>query len=442
MEKYRDLIVTLIKNHRKYEGCESILDDIVEDVYNHAQVVLQTVSNSDVIASYLAKIVSTSMITVPKKMGIARERKTTLIMPETPIAPLQEEKPEGNKAESAAVQITGADLEENSIDSGEAEKDEAVIEEVVEPVDDVEIAPKNDNLTVDKGMVDKLINGISPDEEAVDTDNFVLNELDEPALENPNNKPDDYEDINSMIELEGAELSNEETTGNYDSTELIISSEDDELLDEEISAESNDIVDIANIDEVEPVEENLTEIEPVEPVEYSDDEPILDDSSFEIEDEPNLELEELNSISEPDETGDLLSDLSEDNEEINLSDGNEEMPEVLESDTIESGLMLEPSAIEETSELSEAADSQNTNFTPPSFSCFEYTPENTALDKNELIEELLSIDKKHPEKQIITVCKLKYNEHKSVEEISSITGLSADDVLEDLNDITYITKDL
>ena len=64
-KKYYDLIVTLIKNHRKYPGLESLLDDIAQDAYNHAQVVLGTITNEDVITSYLNKVVSTSIITVP-----------------------------------------------------------------------------------------------------------------------------------------------------------------------------------------------------------------------------------------------------------------------------------------------------------------------------------------------------------------------------------------
>ena len=75
MEKYYDLIVSIIKSHRKYPGCESIVDDIVSDVYSHAEVVLSTVTNESVITSYLNKIVSTSMITVPKRLGIDTHNK-------------------------------------------------------------------------------------------------------------------------------------------------------------------------------------------------------------------------------------------------------------------------------------------------------------------------------------------------------------------------------
>jgi hypothetical protein len=70
MEKqYYDLIISLIKDHRKYSGLEPILEDIANDVYEHAAVVINSVSSEEVIKEYLRKVVSTSIITVPKKMN-------------------------------------------------------------------------------------------------------------------------------------------------------------------------------------------------------------------------------------------------------------------------------------------------------------------------------------------------------------------------------------
>ena len=43
-KKYYDLIITLIKNHKKYIGLESILNDIAEDVYNRAQTVMYSIT--------------------------------------------------------------------------------------------------------------------------------------------------------------------------------------------------------------------------------------------------------------------------------------------------------------------------------------------------------------------------------------------------------------
>ena len=44
-KKYYELIVSLIRNHRKFAGYESILDDIVEDVYNHELLIMNIIAD-------------------------------------------------------------------------------------------------------------------------------------------------------------------------------------------------------------------------------------------------------------------------------------------------------------------------------------------------------------------------------------------------------------
>ena len=73
-KKYEELIISLIQDHRKYSGLESILDDIVNDVYKHAEVVINNVTDESVLAAYLAKIVNNSIITVPKSLNIGTKR--------------------------------------------------------------------------------------------------------------------------------------------------------------------------------------------------------------------------------------------------------------------------------------------------------------------------------------------------------------------------------
>ena len=73
--KYYNLIISLIEQHRKYPGCESILEDIANDVYEHAKIVINSVSNEDVIIAYLNKVVSTSIVTVPRKLNINAKKK-------------------------------------------------------------------------------------------------------------------------------------------------------------------------------------------------------------------------------------------------------------------------------------------------------------------------------------------------------------------------------
>ena len=73
--KYYGIIENLVKKHKKFPGLESILEDIIDDVYSHSEVIIKTVTNEDVINAYLEKVVSTSIITVPKKMNFHPEIK-------------------------------------------------------------------------------------------------------------------------------------------------------------------------------------------------------------------------------------------------------------------------------------------------------------------------------------------------------------------------------
>ena len=72
-KKYYDLIIDLIKEHRKFPGCESIIEDIAEDVYSHSKVVIGSITNEEVLISYFKKVISTSIVTVPKKLNINTE---------------------------------------------------------------------------------------------------------------------------------------------------------------------------------------------------------------------------------------------------------------------------------------------------------------------------------------------------------------------------------
>ena len=67
--KHYNVIANIVKENKKYPGLEAILDEIIDDVYSHSEVILNTVTNESVVNAYLEKVVSTSIITVPKKLG-------------------------------------------------------------------------------------------------------------------------------------------------------------------------------------------------------------------------------------------------------------------------------------------------------------------------------------------------------------------------------------
>ena len=67
--KYYELVKELIQSHKKYAGLEPILEDIINDVFAHSEVVISNISNEVVVQAYLEKVVATSVITVPKKLN-------------------------------------------------------------------------------------------------------------------------------------------------------------------------------------------------------------------------------------------------------------------------------------------------------------------------------------------------------------------------------------
>ena len=108
--KHYHLIESIVKEHKKYPGLESILDDIIDDVYSHSEVILNSVTNESVVRAYLEKVVSTSLITVSKRLGYRSN----------------------NKAKTAPVNNN--------------------------------LIEKNTNLQVNKHLVDKMINNVSSED--------------------------------------------------------------------------------------------------------------------------------------------------------------------------------------------------------------------------------------------------------------------------------------
>jgi len=203
MEKqYNDLIISLIKDHAKYPGHEDLLNEIAEDVYQHARVVINSVTNEDVIASYLAKVVSNSIVTVGKRNNInvrpkhtvksvlssietskseaskileQQAAKTTVIQPKKESNPspimqedlelelnLEESLPETSTLEQENTNEDKIILEENSTsellseDSVIEQKTEIIIETTVETVveevatETLEVVNEDDDAFVDK----------------------------------------------------------------------------------------------------------------------------------------------------------------------------------------------------------------------------------------------------------------------------------------------------
>lgn len=374
-KKYYDIIVSLIKQNDKYSGCEPILDDIVQDVYDHSKVVLGSVTNEDVIAAYLNKVVATSLITVPKKLNFNTKNKHRVI--------------------SNVEAITKVSLQPKPVVN---EIPEIVLET---PKEETIIQPE---LSFEKDLV---INSDTEFEET--TEEIESFDLQEEVIE-------EQEELAYEIESEPEIEEEEEEESLFLETNPPV-----EVFEEETYEEINEIQEQEeNI--LEPIAEFSEAIEPdvdktlvdnmINGVSFQDNE---DTKSFELLEEPSDTLIE--------EQEDILT------EELAESPFIEETPDFdLKEDTEEVEILNEYESTSETYNI-------------PDFNCFSYEPEIQEFDVEGICNDLQQLDSKHPEKKLLQVCKLKYEENLSVAEIAEKLDFSEETVLDILNDIIELVKD-
>jgi len=67
--KYSNLILKLIREHRKYSQVQNMESSIVDDVYQRAKAILSSIEDQEAIEPYLKKVVSISIITASKNVS-------------------------------------------------------------------------------------------------------------------------------------------------------------------------------------------------------------------------------------------------------------------------------------------------------------------------------------------------------------------------------------
>lgn len=418
--KYYDLIISLIKEHKKYAGCEAILEDIANDVYEHAKIVIDSISNDDVVTAYLKKVVSTSIVTVPKKLNFNKNNRHRIITTLTPTSteavidsPSEEESDflENNTEETIEDQETitiKEDSSENETISEELTNEELCVIEnetfdsdnLVEIKEEPTVESDLENSstqTIDKTLVDKMINGISS---------------------------------NTSLTLEEKGEDKEELTEFYETLEEVALFEEEETIENKTTTELENLIESETIEEIEfintQIEQELTEenssVEIIEEIEDLAENAVPDQESvINLEDTtPAFDITEIAESSE-------LEDL-EVIEEIQIS---EDPTDLLESLEQTSELL-----IDETSDVTTAE-----GFVAPSYNCFSFEPERDKYNAEEIMSYLNEINEKYPNKQILTICDLKYKQKLSVQEISDKLNLTLEDVIEVLNEIIDAIKD-
>lgn len=452
--KYYNLIAESIKAHRKFSGLEEILDQLIEDVYDHAKVVLESVDNDATIAAYLDKVITTSLITVPKKLNI-NKRKTSKAVE------LLEHIQDSNKKvddivltanfvgeidtyECSTDEETGSiddtleqlsepstEIEDNSIEATEtitavvemnefAEEDDAeqnviTFENESEIISDETSYIEEDNTievsdietTVDKSLIDKMINGV-PDVALEQTVNESFEEFE------PIDVEEETTEINETIDIPEASTEND-----FEDLEIIDTLDIEDTSFEgnsETNIETNDADLLPISDEVkEDFQHNL----PTDETFTSQDEELeLSEAQEEFEEDVALqatdnqfEYDNLNEI----EALDTLDDL----EDLDITEG------LISS---EEGLLEEPLI-------------NTSNFNIPSFEYFAYTPYKLNIDEAEIIEELKLLDSKHPQLRILDIFDLKFNKQLTINDIVSNLNIDKELVIDALVEIESIVED-
>lgn len=463
--KYYGVIEDLVKQNRKYQGLEPILDDIIDDVYSHSEVIINSINNDSVIQSYLAKVVSTSVITVPKRLGFQSEvqRKTVDAQQVLENVVHKQEK---------AVNTVLVDKMINNIAFDDKEEEPPLEEslsleelEVSEPqTSETTLETASETVNENKDLLISNDDKLEIEAPKIDAQNEISvsdNELNVLIGENDN----EISDVDAQTEIvnETTESTEPETIQESEQVSLKLNDLDEISEEEETQHDTTD--EIQTSEEVDSIE-----LEPVladdSTLEISD-EPLLQNDEIEIHDEETLDLqqddstnfnsldiEDLNPVEEDSDTfeaNDLEILNSDDTSDVTLDIQDDNNLELLETSTADdspldvisdNGLNQIADVITTTLENPGNTSSENTDFKPTDYSVFSYSTDKYKddIDAEEIVNEIRDLASKHPELNIIDVYNLKFKDKLTVPQVASELNMSEDNVIEALNELVAIVQ--
>lgn len=319
--KYYNIIADIVKKHRKYSGLEAILDDIIDDVYNHSEVIINSVPNESVISAYLEKVVATSIITVPKKMGFHPEIKHVTVSSVT-------QQPQQSFVSNEVVKKVDNTLVDKMINSAESTSSDSTESDLLE-------------LASDKSELNDIVDKPIQEEQEP-----ILNSIDDDVLTDEFEAPaqDSIEDNDLLVlseEIEENDLSSDVNevlpADNQENSD--IENHEEENTFEDLPTEVMEINDVAESDESENdfLQEQVDDSDFV--VEKADDIQSLD---YQHEDDVLEEISDKDDLldnfveSEENDEKEFLNNTVEDAEE---TETNQEV--VLENDDSSDDLNLD-----------------------------------------------------------------------------------------------------
>ena len=409
--KYYNLIREQVENHKKYPGNEYILDEIIDDVYSHSEVIMNSITNEKVIIAYLQKVITTSIITVSKEM-----KRGNAAIPVPQVEPVL---PQAPVLEEIKTEPVNNDLVEKMINNSYSEAPEPVVEEEV-PAEENEEDFNYDTL-------DELdLMSEEPQEEPkeiLEEEDFTdLPEESEDIQDTTlNEEPETFEEIQE-------EPSNEEFEKFEEIPSELEPEQSFEPLDEiqEVETEESFNLELENVEQEESFE-TLDEIQEVKQEnslesfeEVADIEPVDDFAMF--DEVQNTEIEEIpeeadNNLIDLDSSDNLLSEKFTEDENFLQTGDTEDLEETVQEAPLTEGKQ-------------------------PDFSVFGFTPDNSddeisdnVLNPEDIQSSLETLDIRNPELKIKQVYKLKYEKGNTVSEIAKELDISEDDVIAGLTEL-------
>ena len=342
--KFYNVIKNLVTNHRKFSGLETILEDIIDDVYIHSKSVIETINDDSVIDGYLAKVVSTSIITVPKRLNYHNEikhRSIPLAIPEKTEFSI----PVSTNAAEEVKEPKRTELQANIV----VEQVENIAEQV--PVLAPDDSEDDDNF-----------------ENMLSEESIQIDETDELSIESGENEPDSLNNnfvdkmINSITEdtIKENGLSNDESEDIFVETEALSENDNstsienieqdniqDELLDSD-EIDENELVNYSEVSNIDDLSDLQVEDNAVTDTENTDD--------LEIEEENSDLIEENNNILENTEDSVLIDNLNDEDNSVLIDEEENNITDEIHEDNIVSDYDI-LDTINEESELSKEPES-------------------------------------------------------------------------------------
>ena len=477
--KYYGIIENLVRNHKKFSGLEDIIDDIIDDVYTHSQAIIESINDESVIDGYLNKVVSTSIITVPKRLNFHNESSKPTQFYAKPVKTLEQivqeqelykvtesqiHEPEPLAEEKDIIQEEV--LEENNDDalaSLIAEEDIPKEEDAIN-LEPEEIEPEEENVSANNTFVDKMINSItedtlkenrlSEDEPEVVSDEELEEILPVADEEEIIEEPVNYYDVSTVEDLSDLQVEDVTETEESDTLDIVAKENNDKVVeniftdDEDENEESEEMIqDLdqnTNIDILEEESEdtdskndilaNSEDENDLEILDFSEPQEVEEQIGFAEEDTfGGIEEEDLFAVSneEQDLEEDIEPVISDADDSIGFIEENEEgllepdniMDITLESENPDSDLMM--------SAEGEVEKEEEANFVSVNYSAFEYNPDEKGnyYENDDIATKLLDIDKQEPDLNILKIFDLKYKQNLTIEEIMAELNLEKQEVI-------------